>query len=109
MDSVFWKSRSVDSQRWRFVSKSSRTTCAIIRMYHAALFENWTSRDSTKALCSTRTSSGIPATIRCRGKEPGSQFCAHLLPEAVSGAAAAPIGGVGGAIASAARILVGVW
>ena len=51
----------------------------------------------------------IPATNRCRGKEPGSQFYAHLLPEAVSGAAAAPIGAVGGAIASAARILVGVW
>ena len=51
----------------------------------------------------------IPATDRCRGKEPESQFCAHLLPEAVSGAAAAPLGAVGGAIASAAWILVSFW
>jgi len=42
--------------------------------------------------------------IRCRGKEPGNQFFAHPLPGAVSGAAAAPLGAVGGAIASAARI-----
>ena len=42
-------------------------------------------------------------------RNPESQFCAHLLPEAVSGAAAAPLGAVGGAIASAARILVRVW
>ena len=41
-------------------------------------------------------------------RNPESQFCAHLLPEAVSGAAAALIGAVGGAIASAARILVSV-
>jgi hypothetical protein len=48
----------------------------------------------------------IPATNRCRGKEPESQSCAHLLPEAVSGAAAARVRAVGGAIAQAARILV---
>jgi hypothetical protein len=47
--------------------------------------------------------------IRCRGKEPTNQFYAHPLPEAVSGAAAAPLGAVGRTLASAARILVSFW
>ena len=39
-------------------------------------------------------------------RNPEASFARTCLPEAVSGAAAAPLGAVGGAIASAARILV---
>jgi hypothetical protein len=62
----------------------------------------------TRFLC--RTSSHLfRQRVVAVARNPESQFCAHLLPEAVSGAAAAPIGAVGGVIASAARILVSVW